>query len=108
MTTQVPQPPSLPFLGNALYLDADFIPGSLAHLADIYGDFRNPQHHCLNLSADERVGPIYKLSLGGSERNYISTGELFEEVCDEKRFHKVISGALYELRNGVHDGLDQI
>ena len=27
------------------------------------------------------------------------------EVCDEKRFTKMVSGALDEIRNGVHDGL---
>lgn len=31
--------------------------------------------------------------------------ELLNELCDEKRFIKVVSGALDQIRNGVHDGL---
>lgn len=27
------------------------------------------------------------------------------ELCDEKRFTKAVSGGLYQIRNGVHDGL---
>lgn len=27
------------------------------------------------------------------------------EICDEKRFHKVIHGGLNQVRNGVEDGL---
>tara|TARA_R110002060_G_scaffold3089_14_gene4883 strand:- start:620 stop:868 length:249 start_codon:yes stop_codon:yes gene_type:complete len=50
-------------------------------------------------------GPIYRLTLGGSEKVFISTHALMNEVCDEKRFTKMVSGALDEIRNGVRDGL---
>jgi cytochrome P450/NADPH-cytochrome P450 reductase len=52
-----------------------------------------------------RAGEIFKLSLAGSERLFISSHELMNEVCDEKRFSKKVSGPLEEIRNGVKDGL---
>ena len=35
----------------------------------------------------------------------VSDHELFDELCDEKRFTKHVGGALYELRSALHDGL---
>ena len=35
----------------------------------------------------------------------MSDYELFNELCDEKRFTKLISGSLTELRPALHDGL---
>jgi len=51
------------------------------------------------------AGPIFKLNLSGEEKLFISTHELMNEVCDEKRFSKTVSGALEQIRNGVGDGL---
>jgi cytochrome P450/NADPH-cytochrome P450 reductase len=52
-----------------------------------------------------RLGPIFKLNLEGNDKLFISTHELMNEVCDEKRFTKMVSGALGQIRNGVADGL---
>jgi cytochrome P450/NADPH-cytochrome P450 reductase len=49
-------------------------------------------------------GEIYRLNLGG-ERLFISSVELVNEVCDEKRFHKIVSGGLNQVRNGTRYGL---
>ena len=35
----------------------------------------------------------------------VSNYELFDEICDEKRFTKTIGGNLSELRIALHDGL---
>ena len=35
----------------------------------------------------------------------VSNHELFDEICDEKRFTKVIGGPGTELRPALHDGL---
>ena len=35
----------------------------------------------------------------------MSDHELYDELCDEKRFTKVVVGALVELRSAIHDGL---
>ncbi|KAI9640754.1 hypothetical protein NHQ30_011063 [Ciborinia camelliae] len=49
--------------------------------------------------------PIFKLNLGGIDRLFISTQSLLNEICDEKRFTKIVSGGLEQVRNGVGDGL---
>ena len=41
----------------------------------------------------------------GAPKVFISTHELVDEVFDEERFSKIVSGGLNEIRNGVHDGL---
>jgi cytochrome P450 / NADPH-cytochrome P450 reductase len=39
------------------------------------------------------------------EKLFISTRDLMDEVSDEKRFTKMVQGALEQIRNGVQDGL---
>lgn len=36
---------------------------------------------------------------------FVSSHELVDELCDEERFTKKVTGGLGEIRNGVHDGL---
>ena len=50
-------------------------------------------------------GEIFKLNLGGVEKLYLSTHSLMNEIYDEKRFTKLVSGGLEQIRNGVGDGL---
>lgn len=57
------------------------------------------------LQADFGAGEIFKLKLGSSERLFISCQALLNEICDEKRFTKKVSGALSQIRNAVEDGL---
>ena len=45
------------------------------------------------------------MKLGGVDRIFISTNDLINEACDEKRFEKTISGGVKELRNLSNDGL---
>ena len=45
------------------------------------------------------------MSFFGKERCIICSHELLNEICDEKRFEKSVSGAVGQLRNGVKDGL---
>ncbi|KIW27725.1 uncharacterized protein PV07_07435 [Cladophialophora immunda] len=86
MSTPIPSPPGIPILGNVLDIDPNNANQSLRHLADKYG-------------------PIFKLTMFGSERYIISSVELLNEICDEKRFCKAVSGALDQVRNGVGSGL---
>ncbi|KAL3421663.1 bifunctional P-450/NADPH-P450 reductase [Phlyctema vagabunda] len=86
MTEVIPGPPGLPILGNLNDIDPTDTIHSLGRLADIYG-------------------PIYKLTLGGEEKIFISNHALLNEACDEKRFSKIVAGALNQIRNGVEDGL---
>lgn len=50
-------------------------------------------------------GEIFKLVLGGHDRVFICQRELFNELMDEKRFEKAVTGALLHIRGAVHDGL---
>lgn len=51
------------------------------------------------------TGEIFKLTLGGGDRLFISSQALLNEICDEKRFTKVVSGPLIEVRHAAGDGL---
>ncbi|MCJ1431831.1 hypothetical protein MMC27_001186 [Xylographa pallens] len=86
MGTPIPQPPGLPLLGNMRDLDPANLLDSTLRLADIYG-------------------PIFRLNIAGNVRIVVSSYELFNELCDEKRFAKRPSGGLLEIRNGGEDGL---
>ena len=83
----IPGPPGLPLLGNLVDLDREVPIITLMQLSETYG-------------------PIFSLSLGGGpKRVFINSVELLEEMCDESRFGKIVSGALFELREGVGSGL---
>lgn len=82
----IPGPPGLPILGNVTDIDAENPNQSFNNLSDIYG-------------------PIWKFHLGGAARVVIASQELMNEVSDEKRFSKMVSTSLKEVRNGAHDGL---
>ncbi|KAL9134513.1 MAG: hypothetical protein Q9175_004304 [Cornicularia normoerica] len=86
MTTSIPSPPGLPLLGNVFDVDPQNQAESLNRLADIYG-------------------PIYELRLPSGNLIVVSNHELFDEICDEKRFTKIVGGPLFELRLAIHDGL---
>ncbi|EDN95818.1 hypothetical protein SS1G_11697 [Sclerotinia sclerotiorum 1980 UF-70] len=83
---EIPGPPGLPFLGNVQDVNPISPLASIERLAGIYGS-------------------IFKLNIGGSEKLWISSQALLNEVCDEKRFTKIVSGSLEEVRHGVGDGL---
>ncbi|KAL7933075.1 cytochrome P450 [Trichoderma chlorosporum] len=84
--SNIPQPRSIPLLGNIQDINMDYPLGSLLHLANKYG-------------------PIYRLSIGSTKLVIVSSYELVDEVCDDDRFRKSIQGDLEELRAVVHDGL---
>ncbi|KAL7893569.1 cytochrome P450 [Trichoderma sp. TUCIM 5745] len=84
--SNIPQPRTIPLLGNIQDINMDYPLGSILHLASKYG-------------------PIYRLSIGGTKLVVVSSYELVDEVCDDKRFQKSIQGDLEELRAVVHDGL---
>lgn len=86
MSTPVPQPPTVPLIGNLLDID--------------------PQNGILSLMhLHEKYGPIMKLNILGNERYFVGSQALVNELCDEKRFVKDVSGALENLRPGIGDGL---
>lgn len=74
--------------------------GGHAHLLDL----DSPIESMGNLA--QELGPIYKLKFAGdAELVVVSNQELIEELCDESRFDKMVSGALYKIRDFAKDGL---
>ncbi|GAB7345541.1 hypothetical protein MBLNU457_3854t1 [Dothideomycetes sp. NU457] len=86
MAVEPPAVPGLPIIGNLRDIDPEIPIESLGNLADQYG-------------------PIYKFSIFGSTTVCIASAEYMAEVCDEKRFSKVVARGLGEVRNGLNDGL---
>ncbi|KAI5248664.1 cytochrome P450 [Aureobasidium subglaciale] len=86
MSTPIPGPAGWPFLGNINDIDPEVPVKSLMDIADKYGS-------------------IYSLSILGKRRVIVSSVELLNEICDEKRFGKVVTAALGEVRNLTGDGL---
>ncbi|KAI9067866.1 fatty acid hydroxylase [Trametes sanguinea] len=86
MTTPIPSPPALPFLGHITQLDKEIPQRSFDLLADQYGE-------------------IYKLNLITRQSIIVASYELLNELCNEKRFQKTVVGALEQIRNGMGDAL---
>lgn len=57
------------------------------------------------LSLSKALGEIYRLQLPGGELLVVSSQRLVDELCDESRFDKKVSGALYNIRDIALDGL---
>jgi hypothetical protein len=60
---------------------------------------------CINVLTDNHQGSIYSLSILGKRRVFVSSVALMNEICDEKRFGKIVTAALGEVRNLTGDGL---
>ncbi|CCE00185.1 cytochrome P450 [Bradyrhizobium sp. STM 3809] len=82
----IPQPPARPVVGNMLSLDANAPVQHLTRLAKEYG-------------------PIFWLDMMGSPIVIASGYDLVDELSDEKRFDKVVRGALRRVRAIGGDGL---
>ncbi|KAF9892976.1 hypothetical protein FE257_000568 [Aspergillus nanangensis] len=82
----IPSPRGLPLLGNIRDVDPTKPLQSFHQLADTHG-------------------PIFRLTMLNRSRVFVSSHELVDELCDEDRFAKLITGGLEELRHALHDGL---
>ena len=68
------------------------------------GHRRRPGHP-RDHGAGRQLGPIFRLELPGGDIVFLSSQELVDEVCDESRFDKALSGALLQVRDFAGDGL---
>ncbi|KAJ7640087.1 fatty acid hydroxylase [Mycena polygramma] len=82
----IPQPRTLPVLGNITSLDRNDPFRSFRLLAKTYGE-------------------IYQLTLLGHNVIFVSSHALINEVSDDTRFHKRVTGGLRQVRNLVGDAL---
>ena len=74
-TDLIPQPKGDPFIGNLRTVDGDAPVQGFMRLACIHG-------------------PIYQLDFSGSPLIVVSSQALVDELCDESRFGKRVSGAI--------------
>lgn len=72
---RIPQPPTVPVVGNLTSLDLDDPSRSFAQLASQYG-------------------PIYRMSVPGLDMIVVSSWRLVNEACDDSRFKKSLQGEL--------------
>uniref|UniRef100_A0A093VD70 Bifunctional P-450:NADPH-P450 reductase n=1 Tax=Talaromyces marneffei PM1 TaxID=1077442 RepID=A0A093VD70_TALMA len=86
MTSKIPQPPGVPLLGNVFDVDPSNTWGSLNKLA-------------------AKWGPIFKINALGTQIVFICNAALLEEICDETRFRKCVTGPIVEIRQAVHASL---
>ncbi len=82
----IPQPPRRPLIGNLLDIDRRAPFQSLGRLARAYG-------------------PIFRMDLPGRSVVVLSGRDLVDEVCDERRFDKLIGAGLKKVRAFTGDGL---
>lgn len=82
----IPQPKSDPFLKNVRAIDSQAPIQSLMRLARIHG-------------------PIFRFDTPGGNALVVSSQELVNELCDEKRFDKRVHTALKNIRDFGGDGL---
>ena len=82
----IPQPKPDPLLKNLKDLDSKNPVQGLMRLARIYG-------------------PIFRLTLGDRDILVVSSQELVNELCDEKRFDKRVHASLFYIRAFAGDGL---
>lgn len=81
----IPCPTGYPILGNVLDVDPEHPQESLARLAKTYG-------------------PIFRLRLP-RDRIFVANHALAQDLFDENRFQKSVSGPLEQVRNATKDGL---
>ena len=78
----IPGPRPLPLVGNAFDVDR----------ADPLGGF---------VRMAQEYGPLFKIVTPGGVRLFVSGPELVNEVCDDERFDKKVTGGLANLRKGA-------
>ncbi|CAG7922140.1 unnamed protein product [Penicillium olsonii] len=86
MSTPIPSPAGVPLLGNIFDVNPNETWNSLNKLA-------------------KQFGPICKISVLGHELVFIGSVALLEEICDQTRFRKCVTGPVVEIRYAVHDSL---
>ncbi|KAK2670434.1 Cytochrome P450 [Fusarium oxysporum f. sp. vasinfectum] len=83
---QIPGPEGLPVLGNLLDID---LHDSLTSL----------------IQMGQKYAPVFALDIGGKRKVIICSRDLLDELCDETRFHKLVTGGVQKLRPLGGDGL---
>ncbi|KAJ5138573.1 uncharacterized protein N7515_003421 [Penicillium bovifimosum] len=88
MPCPIPQPKGYPVIGNLFDMDTGNVWASLNKLAAEHGD-----------------AGIFKVKILSKQLVFITNAALLEEICDEKRFRKCVTGPIVEIRHLAHDSL---
>ncbi len=72
---EIPGPKGVPFLGNVFDLDMDSPVESLMGLAEEYG-------------------PIFKISVAGNTRVFVSDPGMVDQICDDSTFYKKLAAGV--------------
>ncbi|GES58116.1 cytochrome P450 [Aspergillus terreus] len=88
MPSPIPQPKGYPLVGNLFDIDS-----------------QNPWGSFNKLALKNKYRPIFKINLLGKDMVFVTGAALLEEVCDEKRFRKCVSGPIVQIRDAVHCSL---
>lgn len=86
MTTPIPRPPTIPFLGNATLIDADVPIRSFNLLAKQYGE-------------------IFELNLLGRTFLNLCSYDVVKDTMNEKVWRKALAAPLRQVRHLTGDGL---
>ncbi|KAJ5085745.1 hypothetical protein N7532_010516 [Penicillium argentinense] len=86
MSSEIPQPPGVPFLGNIFDINPNDTWNSLIKISKEYG-------------------PICKINILGKQLIFISNVALLSEITDERRFRKCVTGPVVEMRALANDCL---
>lgn len=86
MSSNIPQPPGIPILGNVFDVDPNETWSSLIKLANDYGS-------------------IFKIKVLGKQIVFINNVELLQEICDQRRFRKSVTGPIVEMRRCANNCL---
>ncbi|KAJ8077442.1 hypothetical protein PM082_001872 [Marasmius tenuissimus] len=86
MTTPIPQPSGIPFIGNITDVDSEVPTASLHLLAKQYGE-------------------CYQLNFLGSKAVFLNSHALVNEASNDIKFKKVVESDLAEVRKLAGDGL---
>ncbi|GAA0900078.1 bifunctional cytochrome P450/NADPH--P450 reductase [Pseudonocardia zijingensis] len=79
---ELPGPRGLPLVGNVFDIDV-----------------HHPLEHLAQMA--EEYGPIYRITMPSGTRLLVSGPDLVDEVCDDARFDKLVSGGLSNLRGSA-------
>ncbi|EFQ36281.1 cytochrome P450 [Colletotrichum graminicola] len=82
----IPGPTAYPLIGSIAYLD-------------LKAPFESM------LAIQKQYGPVFQMVFAGKREISVCTRELANEVCDESRWHKLVSSGVSTLRQVVQDAL---
>lgn len=99
----IPCPSGYPILGNIFDVDPEHPQQSLARIAKTYGMSCGKQYGCTFVINGNNRADIQTSS--STRSHLVANYALVQDLLDEERFEKSVSGPLEQVRNAAKDGL---